>query len=163
MLQLPPFNFLSSICNNNPTTKLFFPLHFCHQSILANGIFLLLRYFAIGILSCDSHRPSPPSAHWQLLRRLITDLPLVTRSARARPAYQQPRHNRPTGLYTHISPAYRQPLANWPIYGLVIGHYLCVLVEPNHTESQVLPGSRKRSTRKSKLFANPLVCRFQKV
>ena len=125
-------------------------------TFLHNCIFLI---FAISI-SCDSHRAR--TGHWQLLRRLITDLPLVTRSARARPAYQ-PRHNRPTGLYTHISPAYRQPLANWPIYGLVIGHYLCVLVEPNHTESQVLPGSRKRSTRKSKLFANLLVCRFQKV
>ena len=165
---MPPFHFLSSmiciLCNNNPMTSLYFS-----RCILAIGIFLPSEHFghqdifAIGISSCDSHRPSPLSAHWQLLRRLITDLPLVTRSARARPAYQQPRHNRPTGLYTHISPAYRQPLANWPIYGLVIGHYLCVLVEPNHTESQVLPGSRKRSTRKSKLFANLLVCRFQKV
>ena len=142
---------------------IFFPLHSCHWDIFAIGTFSPSGFFAIGISSCDSHRPSPLSAHWQLLRRLITDLPLVTRGARARPAYQQPRHNRPTGLYTHISPAYRQPLANWPIYGLVIGHYLCVLVEPNHTESQVLPGSRKRSTRKSKLFANLLVCRFQKV
>ena len=105
------------------------------RCILAIGIFLPSEHFghqdifAIGISSCDSHRPSPLSAHWQLLRRLITDLPLVTRSARARPAYQ-PRHNRPTGLYTQISPAYHQPLdtrANWPTYGLVIGHYLCVL------------------------------------
>ena len=79
---------------------IFFPLHSCHWDIFAIGTFSPSGFFAIGISSCDSHRPSPLSAHWQLLRRLITDLPLVTRSARARPAYQQPRHNRPTSLYT---------------------------------------------------------------
>ena len=53
-------------------------------TFLHNCIFCI---FAISIFY-DSHRPR--TGHWQLLRRLITDLPPVTRGARARPAYQPP-------------------------------------------------------------------------